>query len=304
MADLCVIILTYNEEIHLERCLTSIGNLASRIVIIDSASTDATVEIAKNFHAEVYNNKWPGSQSAQLAWAFANIQMDEQWILRLDADEYLLPQLQLEIKHTVLQNDPQLGGCYLKRRVYFMDKWIRYGGYYPTKILRLWRNGYGYWEQKEMDEHFILEKGVANTFKHDFVDENLNNLSWWIAKHNDYSTREMKDYFKAKFGNEKYNLEQSVHKGQDKRKRKYKNNFYYQLPPLIRPLGYFFIRYFLQLGFLDGKSGFVWHFMQGLWYRMLVDAKILQVNYLAKKYGVSPLEIASTYHSFKPVKKS
>lgn len=272
MSKITAIILTHNEEKHLKRCIESCENLATEIIIIDSGSTDNTQAIASNAGATFIHHPWPGNQAAQFNWALDNISISSDWILRLDADEYLLPETGKEIKKTIESISDTVNGIYLKRRVYFKGKWIRFGGYYPIKLLRLWRKGYGRYEDVEMDEHIILSSGSTQTLQNDFVDENLNDITWWINKHNNYSSREVAFFLKSKNNHEM--IEGKIFHSQEKRKRWYKQNFYYLLPPYLRAFVYFIFRYVFLLGFLDGKKGLIWHFLQGFWYRFLVDVKI------------------------------
>ena len=142
-----------------------------------------------------------------------------------------------------------------------MKKWIKFGGYYPVKIIRVWQNGYGFWEDKEMDEHLIVSKGIIKKLNNDFVDENLNEFSWWIEKHNSYSTREVVNFLNGNISNSEQTISKKI---------------YNASPLFIRAIIFFIVRYILLLGFLDGKAGLIWHFMQGLWYRFLIDVKIIQ----------------------------
>jgi glycosyltransferase involved in cell wall biosynthesis len=273
--SITLIVLTYNEEIHLARCLESAKSLVKNIVVVDSGSTDNTKSIAEKYNASFYVNPWPGNQAAQLNWALDNVSIKSDWILRLDADEYLPDELVTEIPSTIEKATDDITGVYLRRRVYFMNKWIRFGGYYPIKILRLWRTGFAYCELREMDEHMVLTRGEAVVCKNDFSENNLNDISWWISKHNDYASREAREFQKQTQGSREM-LDEGFSKSQEKRKRWYKKNLYNRLPLFIRPFLYFFFRYFILLGFLDGRRGFIWHFLQGLWYRFLVDVKIFQ----------------------------
>lgn len=166
-----------------------------------------------------------------------------------------------------------------------MGQWIRHGGYYPVHLLRIWRTGHAVIEQRWMDEHTMLTQGTSITFNSDFVDDNLNSLTWWTAKHNDYATREAIDILNRKYhfissGEEETNLTNAK---QAETKRWYKDNLYLKLPLFIRAFLYFQYRYWFRLGFLDGKRGLIWHFLQGFWYRFLVDAKILQIEWWAKE---------------------
>ena len=176
--DISLIVLTYNESAQIKRCVESAKSICGDIFIVDSYSTDKTLKVAAALGCKIYQNKWPGNQADQFNWALANLSIKSEWVLRLDADEYLLPPLSDEIKTKLPGLSKDITGVILKRRVYFMHKWIKHGGYYPTFLLRLWRYGSGKYEQRLMDEHVKLDSGSTVTFNHDFVDDNINNLSW------------------------------------------------------------------------------------------------------------------------------
>lgn len=279
-----IVILTFNEEIHLERTLQNVKKLTDEIIIIDSFSTDKTEEISKQFNTRFYQHSFT-NQADQMNWGIDNLEFKTEWIFRLDADEYLTDELINEIKEKLPFIDKNYTGIHIKRRVYFMNKWIKRGGYYPTWILRIWRNGFARVEQKWMDEHFILSEGESTRFENDFIDHNLNNLSWWIAKHNNYSTREAAEALNSKYQFAKgETLKASLEKKhQDIKKRWFKENIYSKIPMFVRPFFYFLFRYFIKFGFLDGTAGLIWHFLQGFWYRFLVDAKVYQIEKIAKK---------------------
>ena len=278
-----VIILTYNEEIHLSRCLNSVKEITNKIYIVDSFSEDSTLKIAAKYDAKIFQNKWI-NYSKQFNWALEKLPIETEWIMRLDADEYLTNDLQEEIKNRLSNLENDITGVVLKRRVYFMNKWIKRGGYYPTYLLRIWRNGLGKCEERWMDEHIKLSSGKTIVFNNDIVDDNLNNLTWWTDKHNSYATREAIDLLNTRYSFFRFDsIAADEMNSQDKKKRWVKENFYSKLPLFIRPFLYFLYRYFFKFGFLDGKEGLVWHFLQGFWYRFLVDAKIYQIESLAKK---------------------
>lgn len=269
-----LIVLTYNEEIHIARCLESVRSLVSNIVVIDSGSSDRTKVIVEENGGIFIHHDWPGYQAAQFNWALDNIGLKTEWVLRLDADEFLLPETVEEIKNKLPGTDATVTGIYLKRRVYFKGKWIRFGGYYPTTLLRLWKHAAGKYEDVQMDEHVKLISGNTRVLKNDFVDENLNDIYWWIEKHNIYSTREAAEIIKAK--EYKDEISSSLKAGRENRKRWFKGNLYYKAPLFFRAYLYFIYRYFFRLGFLDGRRGLMWHFLQGYWYRFIVDVKILE----------------------------
>ena len=158
-----------------------------------------------------------------------------------------------------------------------MQRWMRHGGYYPTWLLRIWRHDSGIMEQRWMDEHIKLTSGNATFFENDIVDDNKNDLAWWITKHNNYSIKEAVEILNIIY---EFRIDDGVEPKmfgtQEERKRKLKH-IYARLPLFWRPFIYFIWRYFVRLGFLDGKSGIVWHFLQGFWYRFLVDALIYEI---------------------------
>jgi len=284
--NLTIVILTYNEEKNLHICLRNAIKLTRKIVIIDSYSTDNTLSISQEYGCDVYQNEFV-NQAVQLNWALANVNIDTEWILRLDADEYFTSELIAEFKSKLLMLDSDITGIFLRRRVFFMGKWIRFGGYYPTFILRVWRRGSAVCEQRWMDEHMCLTRGKSVTFDSDFVDDNKKNLHWWIAKHNDYATREAIEQLNYKyslFDND--TVVPSVFGTQEQKKRWFKERVYNKFPLGIKPALYFIYRYFIRLGFLDGYRGLLFHVLQAFWYRFLVDAKVYEALKKAKYYNV------------------
>lgn len=283
MQTLSVLILTHNEALHIGRCIDSFAGLTDKIFIVDSFSTDNTVEIARSKGAQVIQNPWI-SYAFQFNHAIDHNPFQTDWLMRMDADEYLTTELKEELKALLSGNTaPDINGFYVKRRVYFMNQWIRRGGYYPIWLLRIWKNGTGRCEELWMDEHIKLTHGSTRQLQHDIVDHNLNNLTWWTQKHNNYATREVIDLLNIKYNfDEKPTVTPSLFGSQEQRTR-YLKLRYASLPLFTRPLIYFFYRYFIKLGFLDGIKGLIWHSLQGLWYRFLVDAKIFEVYQRAGK---------------------
>lgn len=284
MNKISLVILTYNEEKQIARCINSAKENCEEIFIIDSFSSDSTVKISENLGARVFQKEWMNNHAKQFNWGLDNLPIITEWVLRLDADEYLTPELANEITQKLSALNKNITGVILKRRVYFMNRWIKHGGYYPTYLLRLWRYGSGKYEERWMDEHVKLGHGKTITFENDFVDDNLNNLTWWTNKHNHYATREAVDLLNIKYKFLKTDsIDAELSEAQDKRKRWFKENLYSRLPLFLRPFFYFIYRYIFKLGFLDGIPGLIWHFLQGFWYRFLVDAKIYDIERRANK---------------------
>lgn len=296
MSNLGVIILTFNEELHIERCIRSIQAVTNQIFIVDSFSTDKTVEIARSLGAVVVQNKWV-SYSFQFNYGIEHIPFQCDWLMRMDADEVITPALAQEIQAKLAHLPNTTTGLYIKRRVMFMNQWIRYGGYYPIWLLRIWRSGKGFCEELWMDEHIKLTEGTSENLQNDIIDHNLNNLTWWTQKHNNYATREVIDLLNIQYNFEdKETITPDFFGTQEQRKRFLKVK-YASLPFFTRPFIYFLYRYFFKMGFRDGMKGLIWHVLQGFWYRFLVDAKIYElyqktgknkesiIEYFKKEYG-------------------
>jgi glycosyltransferase involved in cell wall biosynthesis len=262
------IVLTYNEELHLEKCLKSLSR-ADQVIVVDSHSTDRTQAIAKEFGAELIEHDFT-NQAEQFNWTLDNMHIRNGWILRLDADEYVLPGLWTEIAWAVGNADPEVTGFYIKRRVVFKGRWIKHGGIYPSWFLRLFRKDEARSETRPMDEHIFLLSGHAEKLANDFVDENLQDLTYWTDKHNKYASREVA----ARLAPSRLEAPGD----QLEKNRELRRGLYSRLPIFAGPFLYFFWRYFIRLGFLDGTPGLIFHSLHAFWYRFLVDAKLWEAK--------------------------
>ncbi len=299
MLSISVVILTFNEEKHIERCLRNAFQVASRVFVVDSFSTDRTVEIAESLGAHVWQHEFK-NHANQLAWALENLPIDTEWVMRVDADEVISPALAKEIQVKLSSGCPGINGYLINRLVCFDGKIIHHGGV-SHWVLRLWRQGTAKVEQRWMDEHMVLKSGGTKRLEGKYFDDNLNNITWWTNKHNDYSTREAIDLL-----NKKYGFLRTVSNGnaltrQAKHTRWLKENIYVHLPLGMRAFLFFSYRMIFRLGILDGRAGFVFHFLQGFWYRFLVDVKVREVEHrmrteeidcveaIRREFGVNPL---------------
>jgi glycosyltransferase involved in cell wall biosynthesis len=282
------IVLTFNEEIHIERCLRSAGRLAQRLIVVDSFSSDSTLGIARSLGAEVVQRCFK-NQADQFQWALDTLDIRTDWVLRLDADEYLEDALIVEILERLPTVAPEVAGIDFKRKFIFMEHWIKWGGYYPTVLTRMWRTGRGQIEQRWMDEHVVLSLGTSVLFaRGDLVDDNLNGLSAWVDKHNRYATRQMIDYLNLEYG--LFPMDKRLEaKGnrQARRKRYLRNVIFGKAPLYVRSALYYLLRYIFRFGFLDGRPGFVFHMMHGFWYFVLIDAKIEEGRTAIRRNGLA-----------------
>ncbi|PKP91623.1 MAG: glycosyltransferase family 2 protein [Alphaproteobacteria bacterium HGW-Alphaproteobacteria-16] len=278
--SLTVILLTHNEELHIGRALAAIAPIAQRVVVVDSGSTDATVAIAQSHGATVLHNPWI-NYAQQFAWALDHADITTDWVMRLDADEIIGPDLADEINAKLPALPADVAGVNLQRRHIFLDKWIKHGGRFPLTLIRIWRTGQGRIEDRWMDEHMVIWGGRTVTFNGAFSDHNLKDITFFTAKHNGYATREAIDVLIDKYGlgDKDDALSAKSASFQASLKRFVKERIYNRMPFYVSTTGYFLYRYIVQLGFLDGKAGLIYHFLQGYWYRFLVGAKVVEFEH-------------------------
>ena len=276
MTSVAVVILTQDEALHIGRAIESIAGFASEVFLVDSGSTDGTVKIAEARGAVVVQNPWT-SHARQFQWGLDNLPITADWVLRLDADEIIEPDLSTTLIQRLTALPATVTGVNLKRKHVFLGRWIRHGGRYPVTLLRLWRRGAARIEDRWMDEHAVLEHGEAMTFEGGFADVNLHDITFFTAKHNKYATLEAVEVLNQRLG--LFDREEGRHaSAQAAVKRGLKERIYNRLPFGVGPVGYFLYRYIIQLGFLDGKEGAIYHGLQGLWYRFLVEARTLELG--------------------------
>lgn len=278
--DIAVILLTHNEELHLARALRHVAGFAREIFVVDSFSTDATVAIAGEFGAQVLQHAFQ-NYAKQYEWALENAPITAEWVMRLDADEIIEPDLALELQAKLPNLSPEVTGINLNRKTIFQGKFIRHGGRYPLVLLRIWRRGKARVEDRWMDEHTYLLEGRQITLSGGFSDYSLKDLTFFIHKHNGYASREALQVLLERQGLAAPEMESrgAATARQAARKRFLKDTFYNRVPFEIASLAYFLFRYFVQLGFLDGRTGLQYHFLQGFWYRFLVGAKLRELEH-------------------------
>lgn len=296
MVPIGLIILTYNEEVNIEHTLESVKHWIGEIIIVDSFSTDRTLEICRKYTDKIYQHPFE-NQAKQFNWALDNVPIVHDWVLRLDSDEMVTPELAAELQRVLPALRADVTGVYMKRRVYFMGRWMRHGDYYPMWFLRLFRKGKGRYEEIT-EEHIVLSEGRTIWVEHDFIDYNRKGLTFWIDKHNNWSLGEMLDTMAAAGEAElpAGTVTPSLFGTQEQRTRWLKTRVYARVPLFARAFLYFLYRYIIRLGFLDGREGLIFHFLQGCWYRFLVDAKI----YEARKFGMQQAQAKREYTGTKP----
>lgn len=275
---LTVIVLTLNEERNLPDCLASVAPLNCQMFVVDSGSQDRTREIALGAGAQVVEHRFD-NYAAQRNWAQENLPLSGDWLLHLDADERLTAELCAEIRRLFDQANSQMlvehDGFLLCKRTIFMNRWIKHGGHYPSYHLRLFRRRRGRCEARLYDQHFIVD-GKLGRLRHDYLDILCSDLDSWLARHMRWAELEARELLSA--NRDAAQVRAQPFGNPIERKRWLKNGVYNRTPLFLRAILYWIYRYFFRLGFLDGKEGFIFHFLQGLWFRLLVDIKIAQMK--------------------------
>lgn len=275
MIPITAIVLTYNEEKNIETCLGSLANWASQIIVVDSFSTDKTLELAKKFTRHIYQNPFE-NYAVQRNWALKNTEITNDWILNIDADHELTPSFKTELNDHFAKGVPEnINGFMATRRTMFLGKWIKHGGHYPIYHGVIFRKGFGYCEEKQYDQHFVIE-GPSLVLKGDIIDTITDSLANFTERHNKWSTLEAQDALNLKSMSRTIKPDKN---GNPMEQRRYLRLKYYSYPIFWRCTFYFLYRYFFKLGFLDGKQGLIFHFLQGFWFRFLVDAKLYELQY-------------------------
>ncbi|MGB7440741.1 MAG: glycosyltransferase family 2 protein [Coleofasciculaceae cyanobacterium] len=301
-----VLIPAKNEEANLPACLESVSR-ADEVFVVDSQSGDRSGEIAESYGAKVvqfhFNGRWPKKKN----WALDNLPFSNEWVLIVDCDERITPELWEEIA-TAIKN-PQYEGYYLNRRVYFLGKWIRYGGKYPDWNLRLFQHKKGRYENlsteeipntgdNEVHEHVVM-KGAVGYLKNDMEHIDFKDIYHWLDRHNRYSNWEAKVYFNMLTGKDDSDSIGASLFGDAVQRKRLLRKIWVWLP--FKPTLRFIIFYFLRFGFLDGKAGYIyWRLMSQYEYQIGVKLHELRqfggVLNVAAKPAVPPQPVVSKTH--------
>lgn len=266
-----IVILTFNSELSIAATIQSAASLSDDIHIVDSFSTDSTLEIVRDFGVNLVQHTFE-NYGAQRNWAIDTLPLKHPWQLHLDSDECLSPELLREIES--LPEEAVFNGFFLPRMMTFLGRPIRHGGLCPTWHMRLFRSGMGRCEARRYDQHFYVTAGPTAQLKGIMIDDLRMSLTEWTARHNRWSSAEVDEL--SVFHSDG-RIKGKVAGNPVERKR-YLRGLYNRTPLFVRPFALFFYRYFLRLGFLDGPEGFIFYVLQTFWFRFLVDAKIFEIT--------------------------
>jgi glycosyltransferase involved in cell wall biosynthesis len=264
-----VIILAFNSVDTLGATLAQAQEISDDIHVVDSFSTDETVALSQLHGAQVVQHAFE-NYGAQRNWAIEHVESRYPWQLHLDADERLTPELIASIRS--LPESPAHSGFFIARLVQFLGRQLRHGGMSPTWHLRLFRKGAGRCEERKYDQHFYLTEGTSGQVQGYMIDDIRMPLSEWTARHNRWSDAEVQEQTAAREG---VRIRPRFWGNPVERKR-FLRGLYNDAPLFVRPFALFFYRYFLRLGFLDGREGFIFWTLQTFWFRFLIDAKLFE----------------------------
>ena len=257
------VIPTKNESLHIERCVRSVAPLG-RVLVIDSESTDDTVHIAESVGATVITRAWTG-YADQKNWVLANGDIDTDWVLLMDADEFLTAGARATIRDAIVATN--VCGFWLPRRYVFLGRELKYAWWYPDFQLRLFRTGKGHFEPRLVHEHLVVDGPVSELWA-DLWHENLKGLVPFVEQHTKYARLEASELAKPTPGARKG----SVMGGWAERRRVLKR-LWLRLPG--RPMIRFVWLYFLRQGFRDGRAGLIYCCLIS-WYDLLTNALVLE----------------------------
>lgn len=263
-AKVSVIIMTLNEEENIEQCLQSVYGWSDDVHIVDSNSADHTIDIAKKYTNNIHTIKEAHFSNIR-NWVFSTIPLKYEWILFVDADEWLTEELKNEIIQKI-NSDIEEIGFRVPRRFIFLNKWLKHGGMYYAEA-RLYKRGKIHYIPDGDVECAIFE-GKSGILENYMVHQDLKPFSTWIDKHNTYSLRAAKRYMDERIGE----IDNAITRRSQLKKIGDK------VPLLLRPFLMFFYIYFIKLGFLDGKEGLIYHLHHAFWYQLLIYTKVKEME--------------------------
>jgi glycosyltransferase involved in cell wall biosynthesis len=275
---LSVLVTTRNEEANIARCLESVHGFADQIFVLDSESADRTVEIARRY-AEVPTLAYDHSRIIPwiFQWGLDNLPLRNDWVLILEADQALTPGLRAEIAVLLARPEIPEDGFYIRRRQIFRGKPLRFGGYGGKVLLKLFRRSRAELDPVEQDTR-VYVRGPVGRLRAPLEEWNVkeDSIQFYLEKHLRYAEAFAREEFERRRNGLPWKATPRLFGTPDERVLWLKDR-YYRMPLFVRPALYFFYRYFLLLGILDGRNGFVFHFLQAFWFRLVVDIRLQEL---------------------------
>ena len=280
-APISAVVLTYNEEANIGACIDSIAEWVGEIFVVDSGSTDQTLNIIGKSTGNIFHHPFE-NYSRQRNWAQQNLPIRHDWVFHIDADERVSPELALGIVNYFREGAKkgEISGILVRRRIEFLGKHIRHGGIYPTYHCRFFKKSLGRCEEREYDQHFIVE-GRTIRIEADLIERTAVSLNSWSMRHLRWAAMETKQHAKG-YPEYRKGLVEARSFGSPIERKKWFRMYYEKSPLFARAFIYFFIRYFIRLGFLDGVPGLIYHVLHGFWFRFYIDACLFEYEKIQK----------------------
>lgn len=274
--NLTVVVLTFNEEANIEACLDSLAPVQAPVFVVDSFSKDRTLDILDQRGIPYVQHAFK-NYAAQRNWAQENLPEPTEWVLQIDAGETLTPGMAQWINQSFDPLRSEVDGYMFARRAIFLGRWIKYGGYHPIYHMRLYRRQLGHCENKVYDQHFVVNGKTALAANGaDLEDGVMSSLRDFTVAHARWAVFEAVESILAE--GDKGEVEARFFGNPIERTRWLKSRVFQRSPLFLRSFLYLFHRYIIKLGFLDGKEGLIFHFLQGFWFRFLVDSTIFEIK--------------------------
>lgn len=293
--NLSVIVVTYNEENNMQDCIDSIRQVTDKLFVVDSFSTDKTVEILEQNGVRYASHEYI-TYADKRNWSQENNPYQTEWVMHLDADERVSDQMLRWFNSAFSEVGNSFDGVMFARKPFFMGRFLKHGGMYPIYTARLFKAAKGFCERKAYDQHFVVD-GPVKVTKIDIENDVTPNLTKFINTHNEFSKYEAAEI--ALKMSDKGDVKVNFFGNPVERRRWLKNRIFYNMPLFVRSFLYFNYRYFFQLGFLDGKEGFIFFVLQSFWFRFLVDAKVYELQKKSRKKQQTILETIITEYGEK-----
>lgn len=275
-----------NEERNIGACLDSVVGWASDIVVVDSGSTDRTLALCADRGVETIFHSYLDHRS-QLSWAMASVPWKHDWLLLLDADHIVTPELQQEINRMLRADTGIVHGFYNPHHQYFRNRRVRG---LKLKYLQLVRRARARLDDSELVDFRLIVDGPTGSLSGAIIENNQNelNLDFWIDKHQKFARRmAIEEILRAnRIIAWSDGIQPRLFGNPDQRMVWFKN-VWYRMPLYVRPALFFFYRYVCRLGFLDGWNGFVFHALQAFWFRLVVDVHIAEYRQKLRQKAIS-----------------
>jgi len=275
-----VLLATRDEEANLGRTLATVAPWAGQVYVLDSESRDRTVEIAREQGAEIVPLAYEHGRIIPwiFQWGLDHLEIENDWILILEADQAVPEALRREIERVVTDPAERRAGFYLRRRQIFRGKPIRFGGYGGKRLLKLFRKGAGELDPVEQDTR-VYVRGAVGTLRTPLEEWNRkeDEILFYLEKHLRYAEAFAREEHRRRTEALAFKGRARLFGTPDERIL-WQKRIWYRMPLFVRPFLYFFWRYFVLLGFLDGGRGFLFHFLQAFWFRLVVDVRLAELR--------------------------